>query len=390
MTLEQILALVFPHLPAASRAEYAPLMQDAFAEFEITTKLRLAAVLGQLGVESRELAVWEENLNYSAKRLCAVWPKRFPTLAAAAPFANNPQALANKVYGGRMGNSGPNDGWMFRGRTPVQLTGRDMYAQVGKILKLPLEENPDLVNDKANAFRGVGAFFRDIKSILNLADQRQFKGVTIAVNGGLTDFATRLQYYERALGVIPDDFKLERAAPPTVPVLPDTKPADVHEEVEEEVAATTTTTNATAEQTPPPPATQPAQPTPPATQPAQADASVLSAPVAAVVVTQPAAQAGAVEAAQKVQQSTSSKVISWFPMVAGPLAAIWLGIKAALDNPFVLAAIVLFVIGGFIVGAWLWNESKKRQMAQQQKLIEAAAATDKQTVVINPAPPKAG
>jgi len=83
-------------------------------------------------------------------------------------------------------------------------------------------------------------------------------------------------------------------------------------------------------------------------------------------------------------------VTAWFPMIAGPIAAIWLGIKASLENPFVLVAVVVFVVGGFVVGAWLWNESKKRQAAAQHKLIEAAAATDKQTVVINPPPPSAG
>jgi len=377
MKLEEILAQVYPHLPAARRAEYAPLMEDAFAEFEITTKLRLAAVLGQLAVESNELNKWEESLNYSAKRLCQVWPSRFPSLAAAAPFAGNPQALANNVYKGRMGNSGPNDGWTYRGRTPVQLTGRDMYRQVGNILKLPLEDNPDLVNEPANAFRAVGCFFRDIKRMLNLADQRQFKAVTKAVNGGYTDLETRLKYYERALSVIPDGFKLERSAPHTVAVLPDTEPPDVHQDVDddEDVAAA-----------PAPPPPHEAQP---ATQVA-ANTSAQSTPVVVAVAQPPAAQPGAVEAAQKVQQSNSSKLTSWFPMIAGPVAAIWLGIKAALDNPFVLAAIVLFVVGGFVVGAWLWNESKKRQAAAQHKLIEAAAATDKQTVVINPPPAKAG
>src|SRR5215213_3108469 len=382
MKLEEILAQVYPHLPAARRAEYAPLMEDAFAEFEITTKLRLAAVLGQLAVESNELNKWEESLNYSAKRLCAVWPKRFPSLAAAAPFAGNPQALANKVYGGRMGNTAPDDGWKYRGRTPVQLTGRDMYRQVGKFLKLPLEDNPDLVNDKANAFRGVGCFFRDIKRMLNLADQRQFKAVTLAVNGGYTDMETRLKYYERALGVIPEGFRLERAAPQTVPVLPDTETPDVHEDVDDddEAAAAPSAGQPAA-------AAQDVQPTP---QVVTVDTPAQGAPVV-VAVTQPTAtqttaQPGAVEAAQKVQQSNTSKATAWFPMIAGPVAAVWLGIKAALDNPFVLAAIVLFVVGGFVVGAWLWNESKKRQAAQQHKLIDVAAATDKQTVVINPPP----
>jgi putative chitinase len=79
----------------------------------------------------------EENLNYSAKRLTQVWPSRFPTLAAATPYANNPQKLANKVYGGRMGNVGPDDGWRYRGRGFVQVTGKDNYSKYG------LADDPD-------------------------------------------------------------------------------------------------------------------------------------------------------------------------------------------------------------------------------------------------------
>ncbi|HVF42820.1 MAG TPA: hypothetical protein VM936_07410 [Pyrinomonadaceae bacterium] len=383
MKLEEILAQVYPHLPTAQRAEYAPLIEDAFTEFDITTKPRIAAVLSQLGVESNELKVWEENLNYSAKRLCQVWPKRFPSLDAATPFANNPRALANKVYSGRMGNTGAEDGWNYRGRTPVQLTGRDNYRAVAKFLGLPLEDNPDLANDKATAFRVVGSYFRDIRPMLNVADKGDIKAVTFAVNGGYTDLEKRTEYYQTALKVIPDGFKLTRSAPQPAPA-----PPDVRVEADgEDAAVTSAATQPTAA-----PATQEVRPerqvvtveTPPQSAP------VVVAVTQPTVVQQTPVQPGAVEAAQKVEQSTSSKVTSWFPMIAGPLAAIWLGVKASLENPFVLAAVVVFVVGGFVVGAWLWNESKKRQAAAQHKLIEAAAATDKQTVVINPPPPNAG
>lgn len=73
----------------------------------------------------------KENLNYSAKRLTQVWPTRFPTIAAATPFANNPEALANKVYGGRMGNTAPGDGFRYLGRGFCQITGKDNYAKYG-------------------------------------------------------------------------------------------------------------------------------------------------------------------------------------------------------------------------------------------------------------------
>jgi putative chitinase len=79
----------------------------------------------------------EENLRYSAKRLTQVWPSRFPTLGSAKPYANNPKALANKVYGGRLGNHLPNDGWDMRGRGLPQITGRENYEKFG------IAGNPD-------------------------------------------------------------------------------------------------------------------------------------------------------------------------------------------------------------------------------------------------------
>ncbi len=90
----------------------------------------------------------EENLNYiSASRIRQVWPSRFSTVAAAQPYVRNPQALANKVYGGRMGNTGANDGWLYRGRGLVQITGRDNYKKYG------LGDNPDAALEDGTAVR---------------------------------------------------------------------------------------------------------------------------------------------------------------------------------------------------------------------------------------------
>jgi len=108
----------------------------------------LAAVFAEVYHETGgKMQPVEENLNYSAKRLTQVWPGRFPTLASAQPFANSPQKLANKVYGGRMGNAGPNDGWLFRGRGLPQITGRDNYRRAG------IEGNPDKALEMETAVR---------------------------------------------------------------------------------------------------------------------------------------------------------------------------------------------------------------------------------------------
>jgi putative chitinase len=89
----------------------------------------------------------EENLNYSAKRLCQVWPTRFPNPLMAAAYAGNPEKLANKVYGGRMGNMDPGDGWKYRGRGLVQITGKTNYAKYG------LVDTPDAAGEVKTAAR---------------------------------------------------------------------------------------------------------------------------------------------------------------------------------------------------------------------------------------------
>jgi putative chitinase len=111
----------------------------------IDTRLELIEFMANVAHESN-FQPKAENLNYSAKRLTQVWPNRFPTIAAAQPYAMNPVALANKTYGGRMGNVKPNDGYDFRGRGAPQLTGREAYRIVGGLVGMPFESQPELVN----------------------------------------------------------------------------------------------------------------------------------------------------------------------------------------------------------------------------------------------------
>ncbi|WP_245281592.1 hypothetical protein [Ensifer sp. ZNC0028] len=84
-----------------------------------------------LATDRRTMQPVTENLSYSAERLTQVWPTRFATIASAKPFARNPCKLANKVYGGRMGNTAPDDGWLYRGRGLPQITGKQNYEKFG-------------------------------------------------------------------------------------------------------------------------------------------------------------------------------------------------------------------------------------------------------------------
>lgn len=162
---------------------------------------RLHFFLGQLGHESGGLTVREENLNYSAARLMAVWPSRFPTLAAAQPYARNPEKLANKVYGGRMGNTQPSDGWRYRGRGYIQLTGRDGYRAVGQVAGLPLETNPDLAADPTKA-AAVAAAFWTWKSINPSCDAGDFVTCTRKINGGTVGLDDRKAWLAKAQAAV--------------------------------------------------------------------------------------------------------------------------------------------------------------------------------------------
>jgi putative chitinase len=106
---------------------------------------------GQMLYETQLLEHLEENLEYSAQRLCEVWPTRFQSLADAAPYAYHPEALANKVYGGRMGNSHEGDGWRYRGRGIPMITGFNNYALIAKLTGLPLLETPELLSTPVGA-----------------------------------------------------------------------------------------------------------------------------------------------------------------------------------------------------------------------------------------------
>lgn len=150
--------------------------------------LDLPNFTAQVVHESAHLARLEESLNYSAERLMVVWPRRFPTYATAQPFARNPRALANRVYGGRLGNTQPDDGWRYRGRGLIQLTGRDNYALGEMLTGLPLLSQPDILLDQEPALRVSVAWWEESVPDAILGDAAR---VSRAVNGGTVGLAER-------------------------------------------------------------------------------------------------------------------------------------------------------------------------------------------------------
>jgi putative chitinase len=179
------------------RPQTAGRWADAFAEVLVNSDDEaIAFFLGQILHESGMLEHVEENLRYSADRLVAVWPHRFPTVEAARPYSYNAPALAEKVYQGRLGNTEPGDGYKYRGRGPIQVTGRANYAALEEQTGLPLVANPDLLTQPRAGLMAAAVWFGH-NAAQHIPDG--VEAVTRAVNGGVNGLAQRKALTERAL-----------------------------------------------------------------------------------------------------------------------------------------------------------------------------------------------
>jgi putative chitinase len=176
--------------------DWAPVFAHVMPDAQWRGELDLPNFLAQNLHESALLTRLEENLSYSAARLTQVWPGRFPTPASAQPYARNPRALANKVYGGRLGNVDPDDGWRYRGRGLIQITGRDNYALTQALTGYPLLQCPDLLLEPEPALRSSLAWWLEMIPQEALADVAR---VTRIVNGGANGLAERRLLTELAL-----------------------------------------------------------------------------------------------------------------------------------------------------------------------------------------------
>lgn len=190
-------------------AGWAPYLHEGMTRFGVNAdKDSVAVFLAQVAVESAEMTRLDENLSYSAERLVAVWPRRFPTLAAAQPYARNPHKLADFVYANRMGN-GPvesGDGYRFRGRGLKQLTGKSNYTVCGDALGWDLVANPDRLLTKEGAALSAAWFWSSRPQNLDLLaddlpdddDEADFVSITRVINGGTNGLAQRRAYWEKA------------------------------------------------------------------------------------------------------------------------------------------------------------------------------------------------
>ena len=184
------------HIPDAVLAQ----IPDTVAKFDLGTPLRLAHFLAQCGHESGGFKAVVENLNYGAKGLVGTFKKYFPTEAAALPYERKPEKIANRVYANRManGDEASGDGFRFRGRGYIQLTGRANYTSFNKFVDEDVVASPDLVATKYPLLSA--AWFFHSNGLHKLADggatDTVVTTVTKRVNGGTIGLADRIKHFK--------------------------------------------------------------------------------------------------------------------------------------------------------------------------------------------------
>jgi len=184
------------HIPDAVISQ----LPDTIAKFELNTPLRLAHFLAQAGHESGGFKAVNENLNYGAKGLLGIFKKYFPTEEKAKLYERKPEKIANLVYGGRMGN-GPEasgEGFKFRGRGYIQLTGKDNYKAFDAVVTEAIVDNPDLVATKYPLLSAAWFFHKN--GLHKIADKGATDAVvtevTKRVNGGTIGLADRIKHFK--------------------------------------------------------------------------------------------------------------------------------------------------------------------------------------------------
>lgn len=180
--------------------EWVPALNDTFARFGIATPRQQAGFIGQCSHECGNFKILEENLNYRAATLMKLWPKRFPTQEIANSYERNPKKIANMVYASRMGNrdESSGDGYRFRGRGCIQLTGHSNYYHAGQALGIDFVKDPDLVATPTYAALTAGWFWSTHKCN-ELAEAGDWAGLTKKINGGTIGLADRVKHINEAL-----------------------------------------------------------------------------------------------------------------------------------------------------------------------------------------------
>ena len=175
-------------------------------DYQIDTKLRVAAWMAQIGHESGDFKWVVENLNYSTERLMQVFPYYFPTYELASQYGRQPEKIANRVYSNRMGNGNEasGDGFKFRGRGLIQLTGKENYTNCSQTMYgdwLILVKDPDLLCETDGAVRSA-CWFWNSRNLNSYADSQDMREITRRINGGYNGLDDRMARYNRVMSIL--------------------------------------------------------------------------------------------------------------------------------------------------------------------------------------------
>lgn len=201
ITLE-LLQGMFPKTKNSVLESYVDPLNEVCDKFEIDTPERLAMFLAQIGHESGGLSVVQENLNYRAERLAVVFPKYFKGIDTSE-YAHNPEKIANRVYANRMGNGyeESGDGYKFRGRGLIQLTGHNNYAYFASDMGMDIDEAVEYLSTPEGAAMSAGWYWN--KTSLNQwADSSDVLTVTKKINGGTIGLAEREHLFHQGMNLL--------------------------------------------------------------------------------------------------------------------------------------------------------------------------------------------
>jgi putative chitinase len=189
-------------------AGWVDAMNEVFPKYEINTAGRIAAFVAQCGHESGGWRTFSENLNYSAKALDAIFGKYFVKAGRnAEEYARQPEKIANVVYANRMdnGDSESGDGWRYRGRGPIQLTGKANYAAFASDMDVDVLDNPDLVSEDKEVALMSAIWFWNKNKLNQYADSGDIKTMTRRINGGYIGLEDRIHHYKDAMEMLGED-----------------------------------------------------------------------------------------------------------------------------------------------------------------------------------------
>ena len=178
-------------------------LSQLLPDYEINTPARIAAFIAQCAHESGGFKFLKENLNYKAASLRKVFPKYFPDDTIAAQYAGKQEMIANRVYGGRMGNGKEptGDGWKYCGRGLIQLTGKNNYQAFADSIETPVEEVPEYLATFEGAVQSA-CWFWETNNLNKEADAGDIKAMTKKINGGYIGLEDRIKHYQHALHVL--------------------------------------------------------------------------------------------------------------------------------------------------------------------------------------------